>query len=229
MKKIIILGLVVLIQLSGYAQSRSDLRNANKFFKEGDYYNAICSYEVYLGIRTPVKSFSPYTLKRKTTPPVNDSIPVALNTIATSKLLTSQIAWQLGESYRQLYHYQRAEPCYARLVASDSDVNYPLGRYWYAVSLRSNNKFNEAEKQLKLFLSENTKNVIHTNLGNKELATLAYIREQMKKTDQSVSFGKLKGNVGQAEGAYAPIVFNDTLLFTSARIVDTTSKYSYTN
>ena len=229
MKKIIILGLVVLIQLSGYAQSKSDLRNANKFFKEGDYYNAICSYEVYLGIRKPVKSFSPYTLKRKTTPPVNDSIPVALNTIATSKLLTSQIAWQLGESYRQLYHYQRAEPCYARLVASDSDVNYPLGRYWYAVSLRSNNKFNEAEKQLKLFLSENTKNVIHTNLGNKELATLAYIREQMKKADQSVSFGKLKGNVGQAEGAYAPIVFNDTLLFTSARIVDTTSKYSYTN
>jgi len=229
MKKIIIFGLIFLIQFSGSSQSKSDLRNAHSFFIEGDYYNAIVSYEVYLGIRKPIKSFSPYTLKRKTTPPINDSTPVALNTIETSKLITSKIAWELGESYRMLYHYQRAEPCYERLIASDLDVNYPLGRYWYGVCLRSNNKFNEAENQIKLFLNKNATNAIYNNLGNQELATLAYIREQQKKADRSISFGKMKGNVGQTEGAYAPIVFNDTLLFTSARIVDTVGKFSYLN
>ena len=108
MKKIIVIGLILIIQFSGNAQSNSDLKNAHTFFKERDYYNAIVSYEVYLGIRKPIKSFSPYTLKRKSTPVINDSTPVALNTIETSKLITNMIAWELGESYRMLYHYQRA-------------------------------------------------------------------------------------------------------------------------
>ncbi len=229
MKKIIVIGLILIIQFSGNAQSNSDLKNAHTFFKERDYYNAIVSYEVYLGIRKPIKSFSPYTLKRKSTPVINDSTPFALNTIETSKLITNMIAWELGESYRMLYHYQRAEPCYERLITTDLDVIYPLGRYWYGVCLRSNNKFNEAENQINLFLGENTNNIINTNLGNQELATLAFIKKQMKKADESISIGKMKGNVGQTEGAYAPIIFNDTLLFTSARIVDTIGKFSYVN
>ena len=229
MNKIVILSLAILIQLGGIAQKKADLRDADGFFKEGDYYNAIVNYEIYLGIRKPITSFSPYTLKRKNVAASGDSAAVAVSTISTSPLVTKQIAWQLGESYRQLYHYQRAEACYARLVALGPDANYPLARYWYGVCLRSNNKFDEAEKQFKLFLQANTKDKVNTDLGNKELATLAYIGQQLKKTDPSLSFNKLKGNVGQTEGAYAPIVFNDTLLFTSARIVDTVNKYSSVN
>jgi len=230
MNKIAILGLGILIQLGGIAQKKSDLRNADGFYKEGDYYNAIVSYEVYLGIRNPVTTFSPYTLKRKNNvSKVDTSTAAAVNIISTSSEVTKQIAWQLGESYRQLYHYQRAEACYARLVALGADADYPQALYWYAVCLRSNNKFDEAEKQIKRFLQENKKDKVNTDLGNKEQATLAYIRQQLKRTDLSLSFNKLKGNVGQTEGAYAPIVFNDTLLFTSARIVDTVSKYSSIN
>ncbi len=229
MNKIVIIGLGVLIQLSGIAQKKSDLKNADKFFKEGDYYNATASYEVYLGIRKPVTSFSPYSLKRKNTGATDESPVAAINTINTSTLITKPIAWQMGESYRQLYHYQRAEPCYARVVAFGSGADYPLAHYWYGVCLRSNSKFAEAEKQIKLFLAENTKSKENIELGNKELATLAYIKQQMGKADASLTFNKLKGNVGQAEGAYAPIVFNDTLLFTSARIVDTVGKLSNAN
>jgi len=230
MKKIIILGLVILIQLSGIAQRKSDLSNAEGFFKEGDYYNAIVSYEVYLGIRKPIVSFSPYTLKRKVVPAsAADSASAAVDILSNGKLITNKIAWQLGESYRQLYHYQRAEPCYARLVISGADAEYPLARYWYAVCLRSNNRFDEAEKQIKSFLQENTKSADNTDLGNKEMATLKFIRKQIAKNDPLLSCNKLNGNVGQTEGAYAPIVYNDTLLFTSARIVDSVSKYSSVN
>ena len=229
MNKIIILGLAILIQLSGIAQKKSDLRNAEGAFKDGDYYNATLNYEVYLGVRKSVTSFSPYTLKRKNSGVVDESATAIINTISTSNLVTKPIAWQLGESYRQLYHYQRAEPCYARLVAAGADANYPLARYWYAVCLRSNNKFDEAEKQLKLFINENAKNKENVVLGSKELANLAFIKQQIGKTDASLTFNKLKGNVGQTEGAYAPIVFNDTLLFTSARIVDSVDKLSSAN
>jgi outer membrane protein OmpA-like peptidoglycan-associated protein/tetratricopeptide (TPR) repeat protein len=217
------------MQLGGIAQKKADLKNADGFYRQGDYYNAIVNYEVYIGIRKPITTFSPYTLKRKNVAASADSGLAAINTINTSNAITQNIAWQLGESYRQLYHYQRAEACYAKLLSLGSDANYPLAHYWYAVCLRSNKKFDAAEKQVKLFLQENKNNKINNDLGNKELATLAFIKQQIQQADKSLSFNKLKGNVGQTEGAYAPIVFNDTLLFTSARIVDTVSKYSTVN
>ena len=229
MKRVVIVGLVILIQLSGIAQSKSDLKNANEFYKEGNYYNSIVNYEIYLGIRKPVKSFAPYTLKRKLNTEVIDSTPAALKVLSTSNLVTPEIAWQLGESYRRLYHFQRAEPCYARVVATNATANYPLAHYWYGVSLRANNKFDEAEKQFKIFLGENKNNAENAKLANNELLTIGYIKKQLKSVDQSMSFNKLKGNVSQVEGAYAPFVYNDTLLFTSARIVDTVNKYSTTN
>ncbi len=229
MKNIIILVFAILIQLSGISQTQSDLKNAEGFYKQGDYYNAIVNYEVYLGIKKPLAEFSPYTLKRKKATIVDESTAKAVSILSSSPLLTKSITWHLGESYRQLYHYQRAEPCYSRLVSSGSDNNYPLARYLYGICLRSNNKIDEAEKQFKIFLNENGKNVANVNLANKELATIAFIRQQSVKADPSLTFGKLKGNVAQAEGAYAPIVFKDTIVFTSARIVDTVNKYSSTN
>ncbi len=229
MKNIFILGFAILIQLFGIAIAQNELKNADGFYKQGDYYNAIVNYEIYLGIRKPITEFSPYTLKRKKAIVVDESTAAAVNTIGSSKLVTKSIAWKLGESYRLLYHFQRAEPCYSRLVSAGYDNNYPLARYWYGVCLRSNNKIDEAEKQFKTFLNENGKNVASTSLATKELETIAFVRKQTRKTDETLTIGKLKGNVSQAEGAYAPIVFKDTMVFTSARIVDTVNKYSSTN
>ena len=179
MKRVVIVGLVILIQLSGIAQSKSDLKNANEFYKEGNYYNSIVNYEIYLGIRKPVKSFAPYTLKRKLNTEVIDSTPAALKVLSTSNLVTPEIAWQLGESYRRLYHFQRAEPCYARVVATNATANYPLAHYWYGVSLRANNKFDEAEKQFKIFLGENKNNAENAKFANNELLTIGYIKKQL--------------------------------------------------
>ena len=229
MNKIVILSLAFLIQISGIAQKKSDLRNAEEFFKKGDYFNTTLNYEVYLGVRKSVTSFSPYTLKRKNSVVADESNTAIINAISTSNLITKSIAWQLGESYRALYHYQRAEPCYARLLATGSDAYYPLARYWYAICLRSNNKFTEAEKQLKSFVNENPKNKDYITLGNNELANLAFIKQHNNQSDPTLVFNKLQGNVGQTEGAYAPILFNDTLLFTSARIVDSVDKLSNEN
>ena len=228
-KKVLILILGILLQISLFAQKKADLKNAQKFFKTGEYYNAIVSYEVYLGIKKPSVAFSPYNQKKKNNKKI-DSTVAAETIITSSKLLTNNAAWELGESYRQQYHYLRAEKCYARILQKGDDATHPLARYWYAVCLRSNSKFDEASTQINQFLAQHSSNPEHAALAKKEIATLAYIDASMKSPKaKEHRVNKLSGNIAQTEGAYAPVVFYDTLYFTSARIVDTVNKYSKKN
>jgi len=229
MKRTTILCLGLLLQLSLLAQPKFTLKSANDFFDKGDYYNAIVNYEIYLGIRKPVVSFTPYGQKKIYPVAKSDSAAAADNILATSALVTPPIAYKLAESYRNQYHYLRAEKCYARLLQT-SDALHPLARYWYAVCLRCNNKLAEATAQLKTFISENQTDNARVAMGNKELATIGYINKQLGSDQQKqYTLQKLKGNIDQAEGAYAPVFIKDTLVFTSARIVDTVNKYSHTN
>ncbi len=211
------------------AQPKFELKSADKFFDKGDYYNAIVNYEIYLGIRKPVVSFTPYGQKKIYPTAKADSTAVADNIIATSPLVTDHIAYNMAESYRNQNHYLRAEKCYARLLQNPAP-SYPLARYWYGVCLRSNNKFDEATTQFKTFIAENQADNARVEMGNKELATLSYIKNQLgSESQKQFSLKKLRGNIDQAEGAYAPVFIKDTLIFTSARIVDTVNKYSRTN
>ena len=152
MKRTTILCLGLLLQLSLLAQPKFTLKSANDFFDKGDYYNAIVNYEIYLGIRKPVLSFTPYGQKKIYPVSKTDSAAAADNILATSTMVTAPIAYKLAESYRNQYHYLRAEKCYARLLQTPS-TSYPIARYWYAVCLRSNNKLEEASAQLKTFIS----------------------------------------------------------------------------
>ncbi len=229
MNKIIILSIAVILQLSAFSQTAFELRTADGFYKKGEYYNAIVNYEIYLGIRKPLISFTPYSQKKNVIFSKADSAQRADGIISDSKLVTKSIAFKLAESYRALNHFQRSEKCYARLLQTP-DTAYPFARYWYAVSLRCNNKFEEAKTELNTFIKENSGSAEKVSLATKELATLAYIKSQQSNDPKKLfTVKKLRGNIAQAEGAYAPILVQDTLIFTSARIVDTVNKYSKAN
>jgi len=229
MNKIIILSIAIFLQLSAFSQQAFELRSADGFYKQGVYYNAIVNYEIYLGIRKPLISFTPYSQKKNVIFSKADSAQRADEIISESKLVTKSIAFKLAESYRNLNHYQRSEKCYARLLQTP-DTAYPYARYWYAVSLRCNNKFDEAKTELNTFIKENSGSESKVAMATKELATLAYIKAQQNSDSKKLfTIKKLRGNIAQAEGAYAPILLQDTLIFTSARIVDTVNKYSKTN
>ena len=194
MKRTTILCLGILLQLSLLAQPKLTLKSANDFYSKGDYYNAIVNYEIYLGIRKPVISFTPYGQKKIYPVAKSDSASAADNIIATSQLVTAPIAYKLAESYRSQNHYLRAEKCYARLLQT-TDTTYPLARYWFAVCLRSNNKLEEATAQLKTFISENQSDKARVAMGNKELATIRFINQQMNSDKQKqFTVNKLKGN-----------------------------------
>ncbi|MFP5040595.1 OmpA family protein [Parasediminibacterium sp. JCM 36343] len=229
MKKITILTTVILLQVSAMAQQASDAKHAAGFYKKSEYYNAIINYEVYLGIRKPNVSFSPYDTKKEYPEQGNGSASAA-TIIGTSKLVTNKIAWELGESYRQQFNYPLAEKSYARILEKGTDTAYPLARYWHGVSLRSNNKFQEAAKEFQQFSAENTGNTERVSMANKELATLAFIKKQMlSNPEKRFTINKIGGDIAKPEGAYAPVVLGDKIVFTSARIVDTVSRHSSIN
>ncbi len=231
MKKITLVAIATSIHFSSlFAQLSTDLKHAEEDYKKAAYYSAVVNYEVYLGIRKTSIAFSPYSQKKVQPIKIDTSLTGIESVLTNSKLVTNKIAFELGECYRQQFHYLKAEKAYARVVAKGTDKQYPLARYWYAVCLRSNNKFQEANTQIDQFLSENAGDASLSALGAKEKATLAYIALQQKNPQQKLfSVNKLKGNIAQTEGAYAPYYYNDTLLFTSARIVDTINKYSKEN
>lgn len=231
MKKITVIGIAVSIHCSSlFAQLSTDLKHAEDNYKKGEYYSAVVNYEVYLGIRKTSIAFSPYSQKKVQATKIDTSLSAIESVLSNSKLVTTKIAFELAECYRQQFHYLKAEKAYARVIAKGSDKQYPLARYWYAVCLRSNNKFQEANTQIDQFIAENSGNPQLVALGTKEKTTLAYIAAQLKNPQQKLfSVNKLKGNIAQTEGAYAPYYYNDTLLFTSARIVDTINKYSKEN
>jgi len=231
MKQILLFGTLLLLQINVFSQQSSDLKSAESFYKKGEHYNAIINYEVYLGIRKPIVAFTPYSKQKKNFSKVDSSLQASNTIIEKSKLVTSDIAYHLGESYRLQYHYLRAEDCYNRVLKNNSkDTSYPLARYYYGICLRSNNKFSEARNQINSFMGENQNNPEKIALGNKEISTLNLIEKELKNKNQhQYKIKKLGGNIAQSEGAYAPVFFKDTLLFTSARIIDTVNKYSKSN
>jgi outer membrane protein OmpA-like peptidoglycan-associated protein/tetratricopeptide (TPR) repeat protein len=231
MKQILMFAMLLLLQISVFSQQVSDLNSAENFYKKGEFYNAIINYEIYLGIRKPTVAFTPYSKQKKNFSRVDSSLQASNSIIENSKLVTNAIAYHLGESYRLLYHYLRAESCYGRVLKNNSkDSSFSLARYYYGICLRSNSKFDEAKIQFSKFIEENNADSKYIALGNKELATLNFISKELKSINQyQYSIKKLGGNITQAEGAYAPVFFKDTLIFTSARIVDTVNKYSKSN
>lgn len=213
-----------------FSQLPADLKHADHFFLKKEYYNAQVNYELYLGLRNSSSGYSPYDQRKKSLVRV-DSVGRFDKTIFESKLINPKIAFQLSESYRNTYHYINAEKCYAKLLSlKDGKSTYPIAGLWYAVCLRCNKKFNEAKSQLQNFISENSSNAALVALAKKELSTLAFIEKELANEQQKMmTVKRLKGNIAQAEGAYAPVFFNDTLVFTSARIIDTVNRYSHKN
>ena len=65
LKRIFFLGFVVLFQLYAFGQSKQTLKQADKYYYDSSYYNAIINYEIYLGIRAVTVEFDPYSNNKK--------------------------------------------------------------------------------------------------------------------------------------------------------------------
>lgn len=174
---------------------------AEKLFKEKKYYEAAQHYEKYLQTEKGKTSRStPFAVSKKTAGKSNLS-------------LYNETVYRLAESYRQLNDYTNAEKYYEE-AAGFSQKAYPGALYWYGVSLRANQKYNEALDVLEKFKTQ-YKTMDELLVGaDREIANLVFIKEQQSRLRNEFVITKQSVN-GTAVYASSLPVNNEEIYFTS--------------
>jgi OmpA-OmpF porin, OOP family len=223
MKKIFITALVVLSCESMQAQFSHDyLKAADSYYKKGDYYSAAQYYEKWLeATNSKVKqtAYNPYSVSNTATKKKSGAVSSQ-----------EEVIYHLAESYRLLHFPAKAAPYYQQALSFDK-TQYPLAGYYYGLTLKALEKYEDAEKAFRDFQSGYAQADQYSQAAKREIESLQYISTQLKKKDLHL-YSINKAAALNAKGAnYAPVWLNATsLLFTSTRIDSAKGKdQSYIN
>ncbi|TWF44905.1 WD40 repeat protein [Chitinophaga polysaccharea] len=206
MKKITLCLLVIFLGIinSIQAQYVYDYKHtADVFYNSRDYYSAAQYYNKALGtFKIKPEQVLPYT--------VGGAAP-------SGKLKDyQQVVARLAESYRLFYDYGNAETWYSQLVGFNNPA-FPQARYWYAVCLRYNGKYQQALDEFTKFKQSYTaadELSVRTPL---EIACCQFALSEANK-EPRYTIEKTAGNVNEGGANYAPVILSGgTLMFTSSR------------
>ncbi|MFN4007182.1 MAG: OmpA family protein [Chitinophagaceae bacterium] len=221
--KIGIVTLAFMASIAVQAQFSYDyLRNADKYYAKGDYFTAAQYYEKYLQANKKKGNeggYEPYSAQS-----LNKVVGKASNS-------REKVVYKLAESYRKYNDFGNAEKWYAEAAKFDT-AQFPQARYWHAVSLRANGKYDEARAAFQTFTQSYTRKDDFAVKAKKELDNLIFIDAQMKKSDLGMYvIGKADSTVNPVGANYAPVAVNGVLYFTSTRpdSADSKGKAQYVN
>lgn len=174
---------------------------AENLFKEKNYYEASVVYEKYLATEKNSRPRStPFAIEKKIKGKANMDPH-------------QEAVYHLAESYRKINDYQKAEKYYKESVGF-SDKAYPDARYWYAVTLRANQKYAEALVQITAFLEKHTEMDEILIDADRELENLKFIQLQSERVNDQFVLKEMKGK--DPASGYALAQRNgDTVVFTS--------------
>jgi outer membrane protein OmpA-like peptidoglycan-associated protein len=210
--------MLLLLQQQSMAQYVKDYkRNADNYYAKGDWYTAAQYYEKYLEQQQkPTNaSYEPYTIigtkaKKKQ----------QLTAVKSANNM-QEVFYRIATCYRQLNDFSKAETYYAK-VASEK-TTYPIASYYYAVALRANEKYADAEKQFNSFLKDYTTKDNFTAQAKIELANIAFIQSQLSKKDiDQYTVTKLGTAINAGGSNYAASFTQEGIAFTSSRADSTT-------
>src|SRR5262245_15697625 len=131
--RLVLAGLICFACSHAVAQSQHDYRkSADKFYSEGDYYSALSYYQKSLeaGAKKSTSGFKPY------------STVAASNKPGKSVTTREESLYRIAESFRLLHDHVNAEKWYKDCLELNAE-QYPLVRFWYAMSLRANEKYED--------------------------------------------------------------------------------------
>ncbi|RYY92632.1 MAG: hypothetical protein EOO11_21025, partial [Chitinophagaceae bacterium] len=176
------------------AQGADHLRQAERYYASGDYYNAAVQYEQYLGIRKSNSAgFTPYAPQR---------------TGARSAVNAGDKAYErLAECYFQLHDYAQAAQYYGKLNGASSD-----GAVNYVRSLRASGQKDSAFKALQAARVRPLTPAQQQTLALEEAALRFDSRP-----DPLVTVTKATGDLNTGHGNYAAVEWGGTVFFTSSR------------
>jgi peptidoglycan-associated lipoprotein len=132
-----------------------------------------------------------------------------------------KLFYTIAEAYRLTNRLVDGNTFYEKAIASKFD-NTEV-RYHYAMGLKAQGQYEEAQKQLMLFLRTKGISKNYQQKANREIATLKSIEELSKKNAKEISINSLS-QLNTAGAEFAPFVLNDEIIFTASR-----KKLIYTN
>ncbi|GIV34129.1 MAG: cell envelope biogenesis protein OmpA [Chitinophagales bacterium] len=117
-----------------------------------------------------------------------------------------------------LRDYKMAEKWYKTLLDADSTGEFPKTRYWYAVMLKHNGKYDEAKEQFTIFidryLADDSKE--YHELAQKHISGCELAKNQMENPVR-VEITHLDEHINNPFTDYAPQQAGDALYFSSIR------------
>ena len=213
-KKIVCLsGFCVSVAIGAYAQT-AYLKIADDFYNGGDYYSASVNYEKYLSGKVEKGAeYHPYVAQRQ---------PKAT---AVKPAARGEVVYKLAESYYNLHFFSKAEPLFKEAIGPAN----PLAAYYYAKTLRANNKPDEAAAAFNQFIAGYTTADEYAADAKHELQNLAFAKTSLARKDLR-KFKVGKSALNSTGATYAPTLMSGTLTFTSTRPDSGYSKKNpYTN
>jgi outer membrane protein OmpA-like peptidoglycan-associated protein len=197
--------------ISNGQRAKGTLQLAEEYFAAGEYFTAANFYKQYLHPpknQKPISDF-PLNAKGRRTVPVNGNASKA------------DILYKQAESYRLANYLQEAANTYKECISTDS-VKYADALYWQAVCERSLGNYLVSEEMLKKYLNLSTGNLQFKPDAAKELETLKYIQQQLKRPD-SILYTVYKLNVPGREdrGLFAPVRVSSNEYLVSSTLHDT--------
>jgi len=213
------LAFVFSIVLVTTANAQNVLADGNKYFAKGMYFEAATCYEKVLGVNKPsldkVQGYTPYGHKKME--------PKKPLTDPKTTYNRDEVVFKLAESYRSYTDYTKAEKFYKK-AADSSKTSFPLSRYWYAICLRSNKKYKEAEAQYNQFIASYGTDDIYKKSAYRELDILKNIAKLTSNKDSAlytvVKMDSARINPGGANSSPS-FLSKKTFLFTSSRLDST--------
>ncbi|HEY8893592.1 MAG TPA: flagellar motor protein MotB, partial [Niastella sp.] len=147
-------------------QVKSPLQLADQYFAAGEYYTAAYLYQQCLNPPKYIQSkvIAVYAKKGR-----KDPVPKNVSRDA--------VLYKQAESYRLARYYMNADSAYKKCTGNIDAL------YWSAVCERSLGQYDEAEENIRKYLSAENPNKQFTEAAGNELQTLQYIRKQLARPD----------------------------------------------
>ena len=176
---------------------------AEELFNTHNYYEASQVYERYLATE-------------KNSRPKSQAFAVEKKVKGKANLDPHEEAvYHLAECYRMIHNYEKAEKYYKEST-SFSLKAYPASRYWYAVTLRTNQKYADAFREISLFLEKHTQLDDLLQGADRELENLRFIQAQSENISEQFTITPY--SVGKNKSAYAlTLKDSDEVAFTMVK------------
>jgi OOP family OmpA-OmpF porin len=130
--------------------------------------------------------------------------------------------FQLAESLRMYKNFADAEKWY--VIAKDfSNPKYVLSLFWYAETLRSNQKFEEAIGSFNGFLEKYKVKDSYAARARTEIASCQFALQELR-FPRMFKLGRLQNNINDKGSNYTPTIKGGNFYFTSSRPVSGSGK-----